>query len=142
MANYKQLGESLFIGPQPTAQDLDEAKQQGIRTVIDLRMPAETASPNADLVRNSGLEYVNIPVNKAALSAGEIDELNTALEQHDGPYLLHCATGARVALLLALNQARHEGWTAERAFQEAEAMGYNLRSSPDFAAFVRQETGR
>lgn len=140
MANHKQYEEHFFIGPQPTEQDLDEAKRQGIQTVIDLRMPSETAMPNAELVKKSGLGYVNIPVNKAALSAQQIDELDTALQQNDGPYLLHCATGARVAMLLALSRAKQHGWTAERTFQEAEAMGYNLQTSPDFTAFVKQTT--
>lgn len=142
MAEYKQIEEGSLIGPQPTGQDLYEAKQKGVRTVIDLRMPSETTTPNADLVKNSGLEYINIPVNKAALSASLIDELDTALVQHKGPYLLHCASGARAALLLALSRARQHHWTAERTFQEAEAMGYNLQGSPDFAAFIRQTTGK
>lgn len=142
MAKYKQLGNDILIGPQPTEQDLKEVKQQGIRTVIDLRMPSENATPNADLVKSSGLSYVNIPVNKAALSEQQIDELDAAMKQNEGPYLLHCATGARVALLLALKRARQNGWTAERTFQEAESMGFNLQNSPDFAAFVRQATGK
>ena len=62
MTTFKKIGDGLFIGPQPTEQDLREAKQQGIQTVIDLRMPEETATPNADLVENNGLHYVNVLV--------------------------------------------------------------------------------
>lgn len=142
MAQYKQIGEDLFIGPQPTEQDLGEAKKQGVHTVIDFRMPSETATPNADLVQSSGLGYVSIPVNKAALSAQQVDELDAAMAQNEGPYLLHCATGTRAAMLLALSRARKHGWTAERTFQEAETMGFNLQSSPDFAAYVRQTVSK
>lgn len=56
MTNFKQIGDGLFIGPQPSGQDLVEAKQQGIHTVIDMRTPGETATSNAELVRNSGLD--------------------------------------------------------------------------------------
>ena len=138
MANYKQFEDEFFIGPQPTEDDLNEAQRQGIRTVIDMRLPTETATPNADLVERSGLHYINIPVNKAALSAEQIDAFDAVLKHTEGPYLLHCATGTRAAMLLALSRARQQGWTAERAFQEAKAMGYNLQNSPDFAAFVKQ----
>jgi uncharacterized protein (TIGR01244 family) len=141
MANYKQLDDKFFIGPQPAEEDLNEAKQQGIRAVIDMRLPTETATPNADLVERSGLRYVNIPVNKAALSAEQIDAFDAVLNQNGGPYLLHCATGTRAAMLLALSRARRQGWTAERTFEEANAMGYILQNSPDFAAFVRRITG-
>ena len=142
MANYKQFEDGIFIGPQPTQQDLTEAKQQGIHTVIDMRMLSEIASPNAELVKNSGLNYINIPVDKTLLSVQQIDEFDAALKQNHGPVLLHCATGARAAMLLALSRARQHGWTAERTFQEAKTMGYDLQSSPDFATFVKQTVGK
>ena len=42
MATLKQIVEDIFIGYQPVQQDLKQAKAQGIRTVIDLRMPGES----------------------------------------------------------------------------------------------------
>lgn len=142
MANYKQIGDGFFIGPQPTGRDLEDAKQQGIRTVIDFRMPSETTTLNADLVRSSGLDYVNVPVDKAALSEQQIGELDEAMKHKEGPYLLHCATGMRAAMLFALSRAKQNGWTAARTFQEAESMGFNLRSSAEFSKFVEQAIGR
>jgi uncharacterized protein (TIGR01244 family) len=142
MAQYRQIGDDLFIGPQPTEQDLREAEHQGIRTVIDFRMPAETAASNEQLTKGKGLDYVNVPVNKGALSEQQIGELDEAMSRHEGPYLLHCATGTRAAMLLALSRAKQNGWSAERTFQEAESMGYNLQSNADFAAFVRQATSQ
>ena len=142
MTTFKKIGDGLFIGPQTTEQDLKEAKQQGIQTVIDLRLPEETATPNADLVGNNGLHYVNVPVNKTALSEPQINEMEQVMQRTPGPHLLHCATGARAALLLALVRAKHAGWTAERTFDEAQSMGFDLRSTPDFASFVRQVTAK
>ena len=142
MTSFKKIGDGLFIGPQPTEQDLREAKQHGIQTVIDLRMPEETTTPNADQVHNNGLHYVNVPVNKTALSEPQIDTLEQAMQRTQGPHLLHCATGTRAALLLALGRAKQNGWTAERTFNEAQSMGFDLRGSPDFASFVRQITDK
>lgn len=141
MGQYRQVDSNVFIGPQPTRQDLEEARQQGVRTVVDFRLPTETASPNVDLATSAGLDYVNIPVDRAALSTDQVGELETAMERHPGPYLVHCATGTRAALMLALARARQQGWSAERTFAEAEAMGFNLRNSAEFANFVRQATG-
>jgi uncharacterized protein (TIGR01244 family) len=140
MAQYKQVDDKFFIGPQPTPQDLDEAREQGVRTVVDFRLPTETASPNADLTRDARLDYVNIPVNRAALSAAQIGEFETAMEQHAGPYLVHCATGARAALMLVLARARQHNWSAQHTFEEADTMGFNLRSSQEFANFVQETT--
>ncbi len=142
MTNFKQIGDNLFIGSQPDEQNLVEAKQSGIQTVIDMRMPSETATPNVDMVRKNGLDYVNVPVDKTSPLEQQIDELDQAMKRTHGPYLLHCATGTRAALLLALSRAKQNGWTAERTFDEAQAMGFNLEGSADFANFVRQVTAK
>lgn len=141
MAQYRQIDSNFFIGPQPTNRDLQEARQQGIRTVVDFRLPTETASPNADLVKGAGLAYVNIPVERAALSGDQVAEFESAMNRYPGPFLVHCATGARAALMLVIARAREHGWSAQRAFEEADAMGINLRSSAEFADFVKRSTG-
>ena len=138
---FKQLENGMLIGPQPTAADLRQAKLQGIRTVIDFRMPGETATPNAELVARSGLEYVNIPVNKASPSADQVDELSLVMREKNGPFLMHCATGARAAMLLVLSKAKQSRWTAQRTFDEARAMGFDLEKTPEFANFIKATAG-
>lgn len=136
MNHFKQLEDSILIGPQPSEQDLQQARQQGIKTVIDFRMPNETPTANADLAARQGLDYVNIPVNKANLSRKQIDELDQVMEVKEGPFLIHCASGARAAMLLCLSKAKKNNWSAEQTFEEAKGMGFDLRNSPEFAAFV------
>ena len=142
MDQFKQLENGMLIGPQPTEADLRQAKREGIRTVIDFRMPSETPTPNAELVARSGLEYVNIPVNKASLSMVQVDELERVMREKEGPFLIHCATGARAAMLLVLSKAKQNRWTAQRAFDEARAMGFDLEKTPEFANFIKATAGR
>ena len=138
MSSFQRIDDEFFIGPQPTEQDLQAAKQQGIKTVIDFRLSSETATSNAALTRSQGLAYVNIPVNKTALSADQIGELDGAIKDHAGPFLLHCATGARAALLLSLRKAQQNGWASEQTFAEAKRLGFDLKTSAEFSAFVVQ----
>ena len=141
MDQFKLLENGMLIGPQPTEDDLRQAKQEGIKTVIDFRLPSETPTPNSELVARSGLDYVNIPVNKTSLSADQVDALDRAMRDKDGPFLLHCASGARAATLLVLSQAKQNRWTAQRAFQEARAMGFDLENAPEFADFIKATAG-
>ena len=136
MSTFKPIEDGIFIGPQPSAQDLDEARQQGIKTVIDLRLPSETASSNQALAQSHGLAYRNIPVNKENLLPGQIDELDSALNASAGPVLLHCATGARVALLLGLLRARQRNWGSDQVFEWARGNGFDLAGSSAFSSFV------
>lgn len=140
MATCKQIDQQTFIGSQPAQQDLREAKALGVRTVIDLRMPGESHTSNEEMTNGNDLGYVNIPVNKLALADRQIDELERVMAGTPGPHLVHCATGARAALLLMLSRARQNKWTAEQTFTEARHIGYNLEDSDNFAGFVREIT--
>ena len=142
MDQFRQLENGMLIGPQPIEADLRQAKLQGIKTVIGFRMPNETPTPNSELVARSGLEYVNIPVNKASPSPDQVDELDRVMREKGGPFLIHCATGARAAMLLVLSKARQSRWTAQRAFDEARAMGFDLEKAPEFANFIKATAGR
>ena len=142
MANFRRIDDGIFIGSQPVQQDLKEAKQLGIQTVIDLRMPGESHTSNEKTTTSNGLAYVNIPVNKTALAARQIDELERVMARTPGPHLLHCATGARAALLFMLSHARQKKWTAEQTFNEARNIGFNLKDSDNFAAFIREITAQ
>ena len=141
MNQFKRLQNGMLIGPQPTEDDLRQAKRDGIRTVIDFRMPSETQTPNSELVARSGLDYVNIPVNKESLSIDQVDELDRVMREKEAPFLLHCASGARAAVLLVLSKAKDLGWTAQRAFDEARAMGFDLEKTPEFANFIKATAG-
>ena len=141
MSQFKKIEDDVFIGPQPTAQDLDEARRQGIKTVVDLRLPSETQASNQDLTKSHGLGYVNIPVDKENLSASQIGEFEAAIKDNAGPFLIHCATGARAALLLSLSEAKKNGWSREQTFEHARGMGYDLSTSPAFSEFVARTVG-
>lgn len=142
MDNFRQLEDGMLIGPQPTEEDLQQARQQGIKTVIDFRMPGEVPTPNADLVARNGLDYANIPASKDSLSPSQIDELDCIMQEKEGPFLIHCASGTRAAMLLALSRAKKHHWDAQRTFEEAQAMGYDLRKFPEYERFVTEATSR
>lgn len=121
MSSLQPIDGKFLIGPQPTGKDLQAAKQQGIRTVIDFRLPSETAM--------------------SALPVDQIGELDRAIRDHAGPFLLHCATDARAALLPSLSRAKQHGWCAEQTLSEAQRLGFDLKTSAEFSGFVRRTVG-
>jgi protein tyrosine phosphatase (PTP) superfamily phosphohydrolase (DUF442 family) len=88
------------------------------------------------------MDYVNIPVDKASLSADQVDMLVRTMEEKARPFLFYCARGARAAMLLALAEARKRYWTAKRPFEEARRMGFDLQGMPEFARFVTASTSK
>lgn len=142
MNQFKQIEDGLYLGAQPSEQDLDELKRRGVQTVVDFRLPGETPAPREAMVNARGMTYVNIPVNKASLSADQVDMLVRTMEEKPGPYLFHCASGARAAMILALAEARKHHWSTQRTFEEAQRMGFDLQHMPEFARFVAESTAK
>lgn len=141
MTNFKQVQDNIFIGGQPSGQDLQAAAGQGIKNVVDLRLPSEEgAAPRSGEL--GGLLHSNLPVDKTALSDSMVEEFDRLLCGLEGPVLIHCATGARAALLLALSRAKAERLDAAATFALAREMGFDLAAMPVFAEFIERVTGQ
>ena len=126
-----EVRPGLYAGGQPTAAQLRGLAAQGVRTVIDLRQPDEDRG--FDEIREAealGLRYVRIPVAGAeGLDAANVRAVHQALQQSQGPVLLHCASGNRAGALLALLQAR-EGASVEDALTFGRAAGMTSLEAP------------
>lgn len=92
---------ALFIAAQPTEDDLDAWKAQGVTTVVNLRSQAETAELSFDSaaeMAERGFAYSEIPMGGAdGVSPDIVDQLAAILENAEGPVVLHCRTGSRAA---------------------------------------------
>lgn len=118
-------GDALCTGGRPRPRDLEDAKSKGVRKVINLCPHAE--DPGYDepaLVRQLGMEYVNIPVaGPTDLTRDNARRLADALEGGDGGILVHCASGNRVGALFALKAHFLDGKPVEQALADGRAHG-------------------
>ncbi|HXV28620.1 MAG TPA: protein tyrosine phosphatase family protein [bacterium] len=122
--NAVLLEDGLIAGGAPTARGLGQAAEQGIRTVIDVRMPKEGTAQEADYAEAVGLNYINIPISVDSFSEAQADELARVLEDPaTGPVLLHCGSGQRAVAVWALYRNRHQGVDAQQALTDARQKG-------------------
>ncbi len=92
----------VFTAGQPGAADFRELANAGVKTVIDLRSPAEPRGfDEPSTARAAGLTYHNLPVTPGAIGDREFTELRKLLgDQQARPVLVHCGSGSRVGALL------------------------------------------
>lgn len=135
MQKFMQMGEGVFIGGQPEQEDLLELAKQGVKTVIDFREPAETETSNAQMAKQAHLDYMNIPVNKFTLSDADVTKFRAALNEKQGPFLLHCGSGARAGAMMLMKTAVDNGWSAQHALDMAANMGFDCNAHPEIKAF-------
>ncbi|EKT4448153.1 TPA: tyrosine-protein phosphatase [Stenotrophomonas maltophilia] len=120
-----EVRPGLYAGGQPSAAQLQALAAQGVRTVIDLRQPGEDRGfDEIHAAESLGLRYVRIPVAGAeGLDAANVRAVHQALQQSQGPVLLHCASGNRAGAVLGLVNARYEHASPEQALQLGQRAG-------------------
>jgi uncharacterized protein (TIGR01244 family) len=108
LARYAKVGDDVFIGGQPTERALRALKDQGVTTVVNLRMPAELTRigyDEAKLIEQLGMKYVHIPMRGAAGDSAYTPEnlakFAAAMKQADGKVLLHCTIAWRASHIWA-----------------------------------------
>lgn len=135
--------DGLMASPQITADDFEELKAQGVRTIICNRPDGEdegqlSAARAAELAKKNGMAFRHIPMTVATLTRDVVEDFTRTLEKADGPVLAYCRSGTRSASLWALG----EGLAGRMSAEEVEAFGAKL--GLDFkpaAAWLARETG-
>jgi uncharacterized protein (TIGR01244 family) len=119
----------VFLASQPKAEDLLQAKQGGVRTVINLRKDEEMKDfDEAQYVKDLELNYVSLPFNGAKeMTAEVIGEARDLLNTAERPILMHCKSANRVGALWLPWRVLDGGIPYEQALAEAKTVG--LKSS-------------
>jgi len=119
--------EDHYAGGQPSPAQLAELAQAGVRTVINLRSPAEAVDyDEAAEAARLGLRYASLPITGAAdLDRARVREFGRLLDgaRREGGVLIHCASGNRVGAMVALDEALNRGRPFGEALERGRAAG-------------------
>lgn len=126
VANSSEFAGRIYFSAQPSEADLKEYARLGVKTVINLRTPAELEKASIDepaLAKAAGLEYINVPFASVPAD-GDLERVYALLNKAgDGKILLHCASSNRSGLVWSLYRATQHGVPAEAALAEGKAAG-------------------
>jgi uncharacterized protein (TIGR01244 family) len=132
VTNFRQVRSTVACAGATTPEAMRAVKDMGFASVVNLRQASEK---DADIeaaaasARTAGLKYIHIPMNGASPDAAVLDRfLEAAREAENQPMFVHCATGNRAAAVWLVKRVLVDGWTTDRAIEEAAALG--LRSEP------------
>jgi protein tyrosine phosphatase (PTP) superfamily phosphohydrolase (DUF442 family) len=130
------LDENFTTGAQPTADAYGKAAASGFRSVLSLR----TNSEGINLVReraqveSNKLRYFNIQVNGSSPRSEQADEfLRIARDKANHPMLVNCSSANRVGAFMMILRVVDQGWSEEKALEEAIRIGLTADSLKNFA---------
>lgn len=112
--------EDVCCAGQPDEQCLQQARDKGYRTVVNLRTAGEVTDWDPEAVcRDLGLEYVHIPISGPDdLTEENARRLDEAISDDSArPALVHCGTSNRVGALFAIRAAWLQGVDPESALE-------------------------
>ncbi len=116
--------DGITSAGQPDEVALKVFAKNGYRTVIDLRTAGENRGlDEAAVVAELGMHYVNLAIaGGQAISFSNAQALDEAIENAEGPVLIHCGSANRVGALLALRKSL-EGADDETALEYGRQSG-------------------
>ncbi len=132
ITNFTKVDAVVACGGATEVSALDGLKQEGFKTIINLRMANEQGAnveENQAKAKALGLNYVHIPFSGSAPDPKAVDQfLATIADKANQPVFIHCASASRVGAMWMVKRTLQDGWPIEKATDEAKLIG--LRSAP------------
>ncbi|MCA9217597.1 MAG: methyltransferase domain-containing protein [Planctomycetales bacterium] len=122
--NVHSFGPVLLCG-QPSAEDLAEAKQRGIKTVITLREDGEVDWDEPATVEDLGLAFHRIAFREPETLTDDVFDKSLQLlaKSQESPVMLHCGSANRVGAIWMAHRVLNDGLGLDAARDEAKTVG-------------------
>ncbi|MCL5279349.1 MAG: tyrosine-protein phosphatase [Planctomycetes bacterium] len=124
LPNLYRVSDNLYRGALPTTEGLQELKELGVHTIIDLRESDGNRAKMAEL----GLTYEHIPMTAFHVKDDNVVQfLRIAGDSGHAPLFVHCKRGAdRTGLMCAVYRIAFQGWTKDQAIAEMTQGGFRF----------------
>jgi protein tyrosine phosphatase (PTP) superfamily phosphohydrolase (DUF442 family) len=123
--NFIAVSSRISTSGQPSEAQLGDLKSRGYGLVINLAPPATIGSISREgqLVAQTGVAYVNIPVDWRAPHYEEFELFSNILAQAGSRHVLvHCQINKRASLFTFLYRVIHDGVPPDAAYEKLSAV--------------------
>ena len=119
--NFNHVDATISCGGAPDASGVAYLKKEGFASIISLRLDTEPGVKEEEAAtKTSGIKYVHLPFNGAAPDPKVADQFLAAVsDKNNQPAYIHCGGGGRAATMWMIKRALRDGWSTDRAAEEA-----------------------
>jgi uncharacterized protein (TIGR01244 family) len=138
--NAVNISHDLTAVGQVQLLQLQQAVQEGYRSVLNLRSPDELGFLKSEpqMVKSLGLRYVNLPLRLEELDETTVTQILQTIERLPKPIVVHCAAGIRSFSISLLRTAIQDGLTVEETMQKARSLGFHYIDSTLVSPTLKQ----
>ncbi|HEY9800584.1 MAG TPA: sulfur transferase domain-containing protein [Leptolyngbyaceae cyanobacterium] len=141
MNNAIRINEQLTTTGQIIPTQLEQAIEEGFKSVLNLRSPDELGfrKDEQQVAEALGLHYVNVPLKLEGFNEELITKILTTLENLPKPAIIHCAGGMRSTGIAILSIAIKEGLTPEQTLAKARGLGFTFLEHSGISPRLKQQ---
>ena len=145
-ANYTRVDATVACAGATTVEAIPALEAEGFKAIVNLR---EATEPGADVersraaAREAGLKYIHIPFSGADPSTTAVDDFLAAMKDpSNSPVFIHCASANRAGMMWLIKRVMVDGWSVEKATEEAERAGLKNPKLKAFAIDYLKQHGK
>ena len=132
IVNFTKVDAVVACGGATDTAALDGLKADGFKAVINLRTASEQGAnleQNAAHAKEIWIKYISIPFNGQQPDPKAVDTfLAEIANKSNQPVYVHCGSASRVGSFWLVKRVLQDGWTVEKATEEAKFIG--LKGEP------------
>ena len=135
VVNYTRVDATIACAGATPPEAFAELKEGGLVSVINFRTAAEsgaTVEAGQAAAEAVGLKYFHMPFRTPTAELAE-QFLDTVADPANQPVYIHCGSANRVGAMWFIKRVKQDGWEADRAMAEAEAIGLRSAVLKEFA---------
>lgn len=119
-----QLVRGAYQRPKMLRRVIEREKIKTVVTLAEIPTDSERFRDEARVLRNTGTRWIIVPIHDSRPTLEQMLRASDLLaDTQSRPVFFHCIAGHhRTSLALAAYRIRHEGWSAEQAWQEAASV--------------------
>lgn len=136
IVNFYCPREGVATSGQPTSEGMEWIAKQGYKAVINFRTEAEDVDIKAEAehAKKLGMNYIHIPVSLATLGDDKVEAFMAAMnDPKNHPVYIHCMSANRVGAFWMIYLVQKDGYSLEKAHEEAKKVGLRNRRLTEFA---------
>ena len=137
VANFARLETTVACGGATKPEGVPEIKKLGFASIINLRLPSEPGAnvdAEAAAAQAAGIKFFNIPFSGQSPDPKVADRfLDAITTPGNEPAYIHCAAGNRAGAMWMIKRLAVDRWTADKAAEEATALGLTSPALKQFA---------
>ena len=120
-----RVNDEIVLAGQPQPEEMSRLREQGFRSVLNIRTDAERGAEEERNAEAAGLAYAFLPLPAYELRPEHVRAFGETIRRLPKPIFFHCRTASRTGLLWLLHRLLNDGWPREAAEAELRAAGYD-----------------